>query len=79
MKMETSATHELYEHPTHCNINETKQTFTNDLMKLVFTIIPAGAFPKTSHLLEKSISNVSWLLASPRPPTTATTSTLFSL
>jgi hypothetical protein len=64
---------DLYERPTRRIIDDTEQVLdkalvlvtkcrANSLIKRLFTIIPAGAFRKTSNQLENSIGDVQWLL-----------------
>ncbi|KAI4299879.1 hypothetical protein L6164_033300 [Bauhinia variegata] len=64
---------DLYERPTRRIIDDTEQVLDktlaliskcsgNGIIKRLFTIIPAGAFRKTTMQLENSLGDVQWLL-----------------
>ncbi|KAF2322751.1 hypothetical protein GH714_030189 [Hevea brasiliensis] len=73
LRQAARASNDLYERPTRRIIDDTEQVLdkaltlvikcrATGLMKRMFTIIPSGAFRKTSMQLENSIGDVSWLL-----------------
>ncbi|KDP20407.1 hypothetical protein JCGZ_06366 [Jatropha curcas] len=73
LRQAARASNDLYERPTRRIIDDTEQVLDKALtlvikcratgiMKRMFTIIPSGAFRKTSMQLENSIGDVSWLL-----------------
>uniref|UniRef100_A0A7N0UXQ3 DUF7792 domain-containing protein n=1 Tax=Kalanchoe fedtschenkoi TaxID=63787 RepID=A0A7N0UXQ3_KALFE len=73
LRQAARAGNDLYERPTRRIIDDTEQVLDkalglvlkcrgNSVFKRIFTIIPAGAFRKTSMQLENSIGDVSWLL-----------------
>ncbi|CAM8926594.1 unnamed protein product [Rhodiola kirilowii] len=73
LRQAARAGNDLYERPARRIIDDTEQVLDkalgmvlkcrgNSVFKRVFTIIPAGAFRKTSIQLENSIGDVSWLL-----------------
>ncbi|WCJ39814.1 armadillo repeat only 1 [Euphorbia peplus] len=73
LRQAARASNDLYERPTRRIIDDTEQVLdkalmlvikcrASGIMKRMFTIIPSGAFRKTSIQLENSIGDVSWLL-----------------
>ncbi|OAY52357.1 uncharacterized protein LOC110613277 [Manihot esculenta] len=73
LRQAARASNVLYQRPTRRIIDDTEQVLdkaltlvikcrATGLMKRMFTIIPSGAFRKTSMQLENSIGDVSWLL-----------------
>ncbi|KAI3933618.1 hypothetical protein MKW92_014543 [Papaver armeniacum] len=74
LRQAARASSDLYERPTRRIIDDTEQVLdkalavvtkccaSKNLMKRVFTIIPATQFKKMSGNLENSIGDVSWLL-----------------
>ncbi|CAK7329518.1 unnamed protein product [Dovyalis caffra] len=73
LRQAARASNDLYERPTRRIIDDTEQVLdkalalvlkcrVSNVMKRMFTIIPAAAFRKISMQLENSIGDVSWLL-----------------